>query len=327
MTKSTAEAASELLRDNPGSPTLAVTSGELPEPMVMTTDPPAAAAPVDTKVTSDAEADIAALQRSFPEVSRCTARRFLIARDFDRGAASSMLQAHLEWRRATLPIERTPEIEKVLASPRFRVLRTGINPVTNTNFMGGDFLSGTSEQVLLQAYLCFIEDLLEAADECCGPDEWASCTCICSGGWPPMSFCRKLAAVLEPKCARLPPQIAAAPVATSDALSPSFAQLPGASGRDAHLPGAKGRRDARQRRDQLPAAAHARKVCAVLERGAAVQKGRTEGGGAAQGVCRLMRCVGAISSVSNFDQLQFRKLRALPLPLLRPASTQLRAKT
>ena len=213
MTKSTAQAASELLRNNPGSPALSFSSGELPEPISMTSDlpismtsdlpismtsdPPPAAQAGRTVIT-DKEADIAALQRSFPDASRCTARRFLIARDFDRDPASSMLQAHLEWRRATLPIERTPEIEKVLASPRFRVLRRGTHPVTNTNFMRGEFLSGTSEQVLILAYIAFTEELLEAADECCAPDEWASCTCICSGGWPPMSFCRKLAAVLEP---------------------------------------------------------------------------------------------------------------------------------
>jgi hypothetical protein len=168
---------------------------------------------------------ISLLRSEFPEelVSNATLQRFLSAHEWNIKAASELVQKHLQWRNATLPIQRTDAIQRILDSGRIRVLRRGIDPVVCVDFMWGKFLEdGFSADDILNAHLSVLEDVLaesdaihaslpkhevqdkpirllgtasSTADQDAG--EYGRYIGISSGGVPPLPYIRKLAPVLD----------------------------------------------------------------------------------------------------------------------------------
>merc|ERR1719502_917574 len=100
-----------------------------------------------------------------------TIRRFCVAREWDEKAAAEMLRANLKWRRESLPVERSPAIERVLESGRLRVLRRGRVPILAVDFMWGKFLlDDYKDDDIMMAQFLLVEDILAEADAL-GPED------------------------------------------------------------------------------------------------------------------------------------------------------------
>jgi len=132
------------------------------------------------------------------DLSEATARRFAAAREWDEAATVTMLEEHFKWRKATLPIERTPAIEKVLASGRVRILRRGKEPIIAVDFMWGQFLLDDFNEDDIIAAQCFVnEDVLAEADALCPEDQPATYIALSTGGPPPTPFVKKVSPIFD----------------------------------------------------------------------------------------------------------------------------------
>ena len=128
-----------------------------------------------------------------------TAIRFLKARDWDAESAAAALEAHADWLKTPLgQTARTEEVDAILATDRFRVLRRGAEPVILVDFMWGEFLGGIDIPTMVRAYVFLARELFEGADTERRPDDPAQAIVICTGGPPPVAYVRALQSVMEP---------------------------------------------------------------------------------------------------------------------------------
>ena len=131
-------------------------------------------------------------------LSEATIGRFCVAREWKEAAIVTMLEDHTEWRRATLPIERTPAIDRVLDSGRIRVLRRGQEPLVAVDFMGGQFLCDDFNEDDIVASMCYVlEDVLAEADAASPADQPAQYIALNTGGPPPTAFIKKISPIFE----------------------------------------------------------------------------------------------------------------------------------
>jgi len=130
--------------------------------------------------------------------SKATICRFCQAREWDEAAIVTMLEDHVKWRKATLPIERTPAIDRVLDSGRIRVLRRGQEPLIAVDFMWGQFLlDDFNEDDIIRA-MCFVnEDVLAEADAASPEDQPAKYIAVTTGGPPPTPFVKKISPIFD----------------------------------------------------------------------------------------------------------------------------------
>jgi len=127
-----------------------------------------------------------------------TMTRFGIAREWDEAKMVEMLTEHLKWRKETLPVQRTPAIERVLESGRIRALRRGKEPVLCVDFKWGSFLlDDFKDDDVIAAQVLLCEEVLAEADAACGPDEAAQYITVSTGGPPPMPFVKKVVPVFD----------------------------------------------------------------------------------------------------------------------------------
>eukprot|EP00966_Prymnesium_polylepis_P146716 3388883-Prymnesium_polylepis.1 len=132
---------------------------------------------------------VAAFVDQHPGATSGTARRFLQARDYDPQAAAAMYAANQEWLQTPIgQMERTAEIDGILASGRFRVLREGADPIIIVHFQWGHFLDGVEIETMIAAYVLFATELFKAADALRSADDPAQGTTIITGGRPPMPY-------------------------------------------------------------------------------------------------------------------------------------------
>jgi len=131
-------------------------------------------------------------------LSDATIKRYCVAREWDQPKIVEMLQSHLAWRKETLPIERTPAIEKVLESGRIRVLRRGPEPVICVDFMWGRFLlDGFDAQDIVKAEISVLEDVLAEADAACPEECPAQFIAVSTGGPPPTDFIKNISPIFD----------------------------------------------------------------------------------------------------------------------------------
>lgn len=132
-------------------------------------------------------------------LSDATLRRFCVAREWEEAQIVEMLQAHLKWRKETLPMERTPAIERVLESGRIRVLRKGKTPIMVTDFLWGEFLldENITAEDIIAAQICLTEEVLAEADAASAEDEPAQYIAVTTGGPPPVPFIKQIAPIFE----------------------------------------------------------------------------------------------------------------------------------
>jgi hypothetical protein len=153
------------------------------------------------ELTDEQKAEaVQTLRAGFPneEFADATLRRFLVAREWDQAASTEMLQKHVEWKKATLPMQRTSTIEGVLESGRIRVLRRGKLPVICVDFMWGKFLlEGFSEDDIINAQISVLEDVLAEADAACQDGGEAAYIAVSTGGPPPKEFVKKISPIFE----------------------------------------------------------------------------------------------------------------------------------
>lgn len=132
------------------------------------------------------------------DLSDATLRRFCVAREWDEKATVEMLKEHLKWRKETLPIERSAEIDRVMESGRIRALRRGKNPIILVDFMWGQFLLDEfTEDQIIKAQFYLLEDVLAEADALCPADEPAQYIAVSTGGPPPTPFIRKISPLFD----------------------------------------------------------------------------------------------------------------------------------
>lgn len=130
--------------------------------------------------------------------SVATIRRFCIAREWDEAAVVAMLEEHKKWRSATLPIEKSPAIERVLESGRIRVLRRGREPVVAVDFMWGKFLlDDFNEDDIIAAQFFTLEDIIAEADAAGPEDQPAQYIAVSTGGPPPTAFIKKISPLFD----------------------------------------------------------------------------------------------------------------------------------
>ena len=107
---------------------------------------------VGEKSAEEKAALITNLVAQVPDETTGAARRFLVAREWKLTEAIAMLVSCREWRETVLAkITRTPAIEAVLASPRFRVVKRGSEPVLLVDFLWGGFLKDAEFDDILHA--------------------------------------------------------------------------------------------------------------------------------------------------------------------------------
>jgi hypothetical protein len=127
-----------------------------------------------------------------------TLRRYCVAREWDKQKIVEMLQSHLAWRKETLPVERTPAIEKVLESGRIRLLRGGSEPVICVDFKWGRFLlDGFETQDIVKAQICVLEDALAEADAASPEGVPAQFISVSTGGPPPTQFIKDISPIFD----------------------------------------------------------------------------------------------------------------------------------
>lgn len=137
----------------------------------------------------------ATLESDFSEV---TIRRFCVAREWDEAATIAMLAEHMRWRTATLPIKRSPPIDRVLNSGRIRVLRRGKVPVIAVDFMWGQFLlDDFNEDDIIAAQFLILEEVLAEADAERPEDDPAAYIALSTGGPPPIAFVKKISPLFD----------------------------------------------------------------------------------------------------------------------------------
>lgn len=130
--------------------------------------------------------------------SAATVKRFCIAREWDEAAVVSMLEEHKKWKSETLPIEKSPAIERVLESGRIRVLRRGKEPVVAVDFMWGKFLlDDFNEDDIMAAQFFVLEEVLAEADAASPEDQPAQYIALSSGGPPPTAFIKKISPIFD----------------------------------------------------------------------------------------------------------------------------------
>lgn len=127
-----------------------------------------------------------------------TINRFCIAREWDEAKTVEMLTDHLKWRKETLPVERTPAINRVLESGRLRILRKGKLPVLCVDFMWGNFLlDDFKDDDIIAAQVALCEEALAEADAASTPDQPGQYITVSTGGPPPMAFVKKIVPVFD----------------------------------------------------------------------------------------------------------------------------------
>jgi hypothetical protein len=116
-------------------------------------------------------------------------RRFCVGSEWDETATVEQLRKHLKWREETLPIERTPAVDRVINSGRITVLRRGKEPIFLVDFMWGRFLlDDFKETDIYKAQILLAEEMLAEADALCPEDEPAQWIAISTGGPPPSGY-------------------------------------------------------------------------------------------------------------------------------------------
>jgi len=131
--------------------------------------------------------------------SEATIRRFCVAREWEEQAIVQTVKAHVEWRKANLPIERTPVMDRVLESGRVRILRRGKDPIICYDFMWGRMLlDGFKDDDIIATVVWAIEDVLAEADPLCAEGEQAQYVSVVTGGPPPIAYIKKAGAIFEP---------------------------------------------------------------------------------------------------------------------------------
>lgn len=129
------------------------------------------------------------------ELSDATLRRFCVAREWDQAAAAKMLRDHLAWREATLPIQRSDAIDRVLDSGRLRILRRGPHPIICIDFMWGGFVTDDCTiDDIIAANIFVVEDVLLEADAAGQPAQY---TIVSTGGPPSRDVQNKVSGVME----------------------------------------------------------------------------------------------------------------------------------
>jgi len=105
---------------------------------------------------------------------------------------------HLTWRKATLPIQRSAAIDRVLESGRLRILRRGATPIICIDFMWGQFLTEEfTVDNIIDANIWALEDILAEADAARTDGQPARYIAVSTGGPPTKELVKKISPVFD----------------------------------------------------------------------------------------------------------------------------------
>jgi len=132
------------------------------------------------------------------EFSDDTLGAYLERTDLDVSKAEQMVRATDGWRSSSsFPIHQTPDMLRVLDSPRFRHI--GWNEegrlLMAFDFMWGRFLQGVQEEDVTRGLITFFEEAIRMIDSTPGSKrEWLI---VAVGGPPPLAWGRKIAKICD----------------------------------------------------------------------------------------------------------------------------------
>ena len=136
------------------------------------------------------------------ELDRSDVLRFCVARDFDKEKSQAMLQAHIGWRKATLPIEKTPSVQDSLSKRRFYYLcqdKTNDRPIVYVNLLRYVQDKSYDPQTELQASLYTIENEVapRIKRDSVGSHAWSMLLDISGIKSPPLAFLQLMNSTYE----------------------------------------------------------------------------------------------------------------------------------